>query len=281
MSDTEHRRWLITGCSTGFGRFLAEAALARGDKVLLTARKPETLADLAAKYPDTARAIKLDVTNADDVAASVVAGDEAFGGIDVLINNAGFSVVGAIEELEPEEYRPLYETNLFGVLNMIRAFTPQMRERGSGVLSVVSSGAGQIASPGMAHYSATKSAVEMILEGMQAELAPYGVRTLIIEPGLFRTAIIGSLWYPKTVMPEYDHASGAVRRRMEGAVGNEPGDPAKAAQKIIQQVYDDNAPLRLPIGFGTTARIKERLARVAANMDAMEAIANDTSFDPK
>jgi NAD(P)-dependent dehydrogenase (short-subunit alcohol dehydrogenase family) len=280
MSDTEHRRWLITGCSTGFGRFLAEAALARGDKVLLTARKPEVLADLAAQYPETARAIKLDVNDPADVAASVVAGDEAFGGIDVLINNAGFSVVGAIEELEPEEYRPLYETNLFGVLNMLRAFTPQMRERGSGVLAAVSSVAGQIPGPGMAHYAATKSAVEMILEGMQAELAPYGVRSLIIEPGLFRTAIIGSLWYPKNAMPEYDHASGALRRRMEGAVGNEPGDPAKAAQKIIQQVYDDNAPLRLPIGFGATARIKERLARVAANMDAMEAIANDTSFDP-
>jgi NAD(P)-dependent dehydrogenase (short-subunit alcohol dehydrogenase family) len=280
MSDTEHRRWLITGCSTGFGRFLAEAALARGDKVLLTARKPEVLADLAAQYPDTARAIKLDVTNPEDVAASVVAGDEAFGGIDVLVNNAGFSVVGAIEELEPDEYRPLYETNLFGVLNMIRAFTPQMRKRGSGVISAVSSIGGQIPSPGMAHYSATKSAIEMILEGMQTELAPFGVRTLIIEPGLFRTAIIGSLWYPKNVMPEYDHASGAVKRRMDGAVGNEPGDPAKAAQKIIQQVYDPNAPLRLPIGFGVTERVKERLARVGANMDACKAIADDTSFDP-
>ncbi|WP_176696025.1 SDR family NAD(P)-dependent oxidoreductase [Phenylobacterium immobile] len=279
MSDTEHRRWLITGCSTGFGRFLAEAALARGDQVLLTARKPEVLADLAAQYPDTARAIKLDVTNPDDVAAAVAAGDEAFGGIDVLINNAGFSVVGAIEELEPEEYRPLYETNLFGVLNMVRAFTPQMRARGSGVLGVVSSVGGQIASPGMAHYSATKSAVEMIHEGMQGELAPFGVRTLIIEPGLFRTAIIGSLWYPKNIMPEYDHASGAVRRRMDGAVGNEPGDPVKAAKLIIEQVYDDNAPLRLPLGIGAAQRIKDKAARVTANMEALEARADNTSFD--
>lgn len=280
MSDTQHRRWLITGCSTGFGRFLAEAALARGDQVLLTARKPEVLADLAAQYPQTARAIKLDVTNPDDVAASVVAADEAFGGVDVLINNAGFSVVGAIEELEPEEYRPLYETNLFGVLNMIRAFTPQMRQRGSGLIGAISSMAGQIAAPGMAHYSATKSAVEMILEAMQTELAAYGVRMLIVEPGLFRTAIIGSLWYPKTANPAYDGVSGQLRRQMEAAVGHEPGDPAKAVQKIIQQVYDDKAPLRLPLGVGSAAGIKARLAQVVADMDACAAMADDTSFDP-
>lgn len=280
MSETDHRRWLITGCSTGFGRFLADAVLARGDKLLATARKPEVLADLVERYPETCRAVKLDVTDMADVEASVRAAEEAFGGVDVLINNAGFSVVGAIEELEPEEYRPLYETNVFGVLNMIRAFVPQMRERGSGVLAVVSSIGGQIASPGMAHYSATKSAVEMIHEGMQVELAPYGVRTLIIEPGLFRTAIIGSLWYPKTVMPEYDHASGAMRRFMEAAVGNEPGDPAKAARLIIEQVYDDAAPLRLPLGIGAAQRIKEKAASVTANMDALEARADDTSFDP-
>ena len=280
MSQAPNRRWLITGCSTGFGRFLAEAVLARGDKVLLTARSPEVLNDLAAQYPDTARVAKLDVTNLADVDAAVAAANEAFGGIDVLINNAGFSVVGAIEELEPEEYRPLYETNLFGVLNVTRAVVKQMRERGSGVIGFVSSGAGQIPSPGMAHYSATKSAVEMIYEGMQAELQDYGVRMLIIEPGLFRTAIIGSLRYPANPIEAYDGSSGAVKRRMAGAVGNEPGDPRKAALAIIRQVYDDKAPLRLPIGFGVTERVKERLARVAANMDAMKAIADDTSFDP-
>jgi NAD(P)-dependent dehydrogenase (short-subunit alcohol dehydrogenase family) len=280
MSQAEHRRWLITGCSTGFGRYLAEAVLARGDKLLLTARSPEVLQDLAALYPDTARVAKLDVTNQADIDGAVALADKEFGGIDVLVNNAGFSVVGAIEELEPEEYLPLYEANLFGVVNMTRAVVKQMRERRSGVLAVVSSMAGQNPSPGMAHYSATKSGVEMIYEGMQGELKDFGIRMLIIEPGLFRTAIIGSLRYPKNPIDDYQASSGAVKQRMQSAVGKEPGDPRKAAQKIIQQVYDDNAPLRLPVGFGSTDRIKERLARLAVNMDAVKAIADDTNFDP-
>jgi len=280
MSQANNRSWLITGCSTGFGRFLAEAVLARGDRVLLTARSPEVLADLAAQYPQTARLAKLDVTKQSDIDAAVATANREFGGIDVLVNNAGFSVVGAIEELAPEEYRPLYETNLFGVINMTRAVVGQMRERGSGVIAAVSSIGGQNPSPGMAHYSATKSAVEMIYEGMEGELTEHGVRMLIIEPGLFRTAIIGSLRYPEKPIAAYDGSSGAVKRRMAGAVGNEPGDPRKAAQAIITAVYNDKAPLRLPIGFGVTERVKERLARVAANMDACKDIADATSYDP-
>lgn len=280
MSE-QTKSWLITGCSTGFGRHLAEAVLARGDRVLLTARKPEVLQDLADQYPETARTARLDVTNLQDVEQAVATANAAFGGVDVLVNNAGYSVVGSIEELEPEEYRPLYETNLFGVLNMIRAVTPQMRARGSGVIASVSSVGGQIPSPGMAHYGATKAAIESISEGMQGEMREHGVRMLIIEPGLFRTAIIGSLRYPEKPLPAYDSSSGAVRRRMEAAVGNEPGDPRKAAQAIIQAVYNPDAPLRLPLGVGAVDRIKGRLAQVAANMDACAEIAANTSFDPQ
>jgi NADP-dependent 3-hydroxy acid dehydrogenase YdfG len=277
----EHRRWLITGCSTGFGRFLAEAALARGDQVLLTARQPDVLAKLAAQYPKTSRAVRLDVTNLDDIAAARAAADEAFGGVDVVVNNAGFSVNGAVEELEPEEYRPLYETNLFGVLNVTRAFVPQMRERRSGLLAVVSSGGGQVPIRGATHYSVTKAAVEMAYEGMQAEMAQYGVRMLIIEPGLFRTSIISAFRYPKQPMPEYDSTTGALQRAMQAAQGREPGDPRKAAQKIIAAVYNPDAPLRLPLGAGSAERIKARLAAVAANMDACAADADDTGFDPE
>lgn len=273
------KTWLITGCSTGFGRFLAEAVLAAGDNVLLTARQPDVLADLAAQYPKTARTQRLDVTKQADIDAAVKAANDAFGGVDVLINNAGFSVVGAIEELTPEEYRPLYETNLFGVIEMMRAVMPQMRKRGSGVIGNVSSVGGQVPSPGMSHYSATKSGMEMITEAMATELKQYGVRMLIIEPGLFRTAIIGSLRYPKNVMPEYDGASGEVRRRMEAAVGNEPGDPRKAALAIIGAVNNPNAGLRLPIGVGAVDRMKARLDAVAANLEACREIAENTSFD--
>lgn len=280
MSQAIGRRWLITGCSTGFGRALGEAVLARGDKVLLTARSPEVLNELGARYPESARVAKLDVTNLADVDAAVAAANDSFGGIDVLINNAGVGAAGAIEEVRPEEYRPLYETNLFGVLNVTRAVMAQMRERKAGVIAVVSSVAGQIPSAGASHYSATKAAVEMVYEGMAGELKAHGVRVLIIEPGLFRTAIMGSIRYPANPLPAYAVFAEAVRTGLAEMVGNEPGDPEKAAQKIIEQVYNDDAPLRLPIGIGITDVIKMRLAAVAANMDACKTIADDTSFDP-
>jgi NAD(P)-dependent dehydrogenase (short-subunit alcohol dehydrogenase family) len=266
-SGRARKSWLITGCSSGFGRSLAQAALARGDRVLLTARSVDGLADLAAQYPDTAQVHRLDVTHSTDIADVAHAAIEIFGGVDVLVNNAGYSIIGAVEEVSAQEYRTLYETNLFGPIEIMRAFVPHMRARGSGVVVNFSSIGGAVPTPGMPHYSATKSALESISEALHGELAPYGVRVLIVEPGLFRTQVSQAVQYAAGLSQTYSASSGVWRDRMAHLGGKEPGDPARAAAAILRAVDDAGAPLRLPLGAMAPAVIGDYLRGLLRNIE--------------
>ena len=190
-STTPGRTWLITGCSSGLGRATAEAVLARGDRAVATGWQVADLADLAARYPRTCRTAALDVTSGPAVAAAVELAEQAFGGADVLLNSAGFGFLGAVEESTPEEYRGVYEVNLFGTMEMIRAVLPGMRRRGWGHILNISSVGGFTGSGAFAHYSASKFAVEGMSESLAAEVAPFGIRVTIIEPGAFRTNFRG------------------------------------------------------------------------------------------
>src|SRR5580704_16530345 len=183
--------WFITGASTGFGRLLAEEVLKAGGKVVATARNLDKVSDLEAKYPQTAKALALDVTKQAQVDAAVEQTVAKFGRVDVLVNNAGYGVAGAIEEVSEAEFMPMFETNVFGLLRVTRAFLPQLRKQRSGHVLNLSSIGGLLASPGLGYYSATKFAVEAISESLAAELAPLGIRVTIIEPGPFRTDFLG------------------------------------------------------------------------------------------
>jgi NAD(P)-dependent dehydrogenase (short-subunit alcohol dehydrogenase family) len=272
------KSWLITGCSSGFGHSLAEAALERGDRVLLTARSVDTVAGLAARYPRTAHVHRLDVTHAGDIASVVHAAMEIFGGVDVLVNNAGYSIIGAVEEVSALEYRALYETNLFGPIEIMRAFIPHMRTRRSGVIVNLSSIGGAVPTPGMGHYSATKSALESISEALHGELAPYGVRVLIVEPGLFRTRVSQAVQYAAGLSETYSGSSGVWRDRMAHLGGKEPGDPAMAAAAILRAVDDPQAPLRLPLGAMAPAVIGQHLRGLIEQIEASAEVAAACDF---
>src|SRR5258708_14876453 len=185
------RTWFITGASTGFGRVLAEEVLKAGGKVVATARNLGKVADFEAKYPQTAKALALDVIDAGQVDSVVTQAIAKFGRVDVLVNNAGYGVAGAIEEVSQAEYMPMFETNIFGLLRVTRAFLPHLRKQRSGHILNLSSIGGLVASPGMGYYNATKFAVEGLSEALAAEGAPLGIRGTIIEPGPFRTDFLG------------------------------------------------------------------------------------------
>jgi NAD(P)-dependent dehydrogenase (short-subunit alcohol dehydrogenase family) len=277
-STSAARSWLITGCSSGFGRSLAQAALERGDRVLLTARSVDALTSLAARYPETAHIHRLDVTNASDIASVAHTAMEIFGGVDVLVNNAGYSIIGALEEVSASEYRALYETNLFGPIEIMRAFVPHMRARRSGVVVNFSSIGGAVPTPGMPHYSATKSALESVSEALHGELAPYGVRVLIVEPGLFRTQVSQAVQYASGLSQAYSASSGVWRDRMAHVGGKEPGDPARAAAAILRAVDDPQAPLRLPLGAMAPTVIGQYLRGLIENIESSSEIASACDF---
>jgi NAD(P)-dependent dehydrogenase (short-subunit alcohol dehydrogenase family) len=275
MTD-KSRRWLITGASTGFGRALAEAVLAEGDGVIATARNPAALADLAA-HP-AATALALDVTDGAQVAA-VVEEAIASGGVDVLVNNAGHGLVGALEELTDAEFRAVLETNLFGALAATRAVLPHMRERGSGHIVQMSSMGGVSANPGHAVYATSKFALEGASEALAGEVAPFGVRVTIVEPGPFRTDYAGRSMRPSTPMEAYvGTPARATRDRFREQDGVQPNDPAKGAAAIIATVRAADAPLRLPLGKEAVARIRTKLERQLADLDATEALSLSTAY---
>jgi NAD(P)-dependent dehydrogenase (short-subunit alcohol dehydrogenase family) len=286
MSTTSTKTWLITGCSAGFGRILADAALARGDKVVITARKIETLADFTARYPQTTRAVALDVTKPGDPAKAVAVADEAFGGLDILVNNAGFGLIGAIEEVEPGEYRPMFETNVFGLIEMTRAALPLLRRtaaasgKPSGRIVNFSSVGGMTGRTGFGLYNGTKFAVEGISEALAIEVAEHGIAVIIVEPGAFRTEFLGgSIATAKTRLPAYAKTSGATRDYSVTNNGQQAGDPKRAIPVILQAVDATEPPLRLPLGKDAYARINEKLAKVHADMAAWEKVATATGFD--
>ncbi|GAA3788684.1 oxidoreductase [Amycolatopsis tucumanensis] len=272
-------RWLVTGCSGGLGRVLAEAALNRGDQVVATARDPRSLEDLLARHPETCRATALDVTKAGDAAAAAALAEREFGGVDVLVNNAGYGMLGAIEEGTPDEYRPLFETNVFGVIETTRAVLPLLRKAGGGRIVMMSSGAGIAGIAGDGYYNATKFALEGLSEALAQEVAPFGIATIIVEPGPFRTEFLGrSMRVAAAEMPEYAETAGARRRYRADNDGLQAGDPRKAVDVILRAVDAERPPLHLPLGERAYALARTKFAAFLESMDEWEPLALKTAF---
>ena len=272
--------WFVTGASSGFGRQIAEAAAAAGDTVVAAVRRPEALSELADTFPGLIDAIPLDVTDGDRIEAAVNDAVDRHGRIDVLVNNAGRTQVGAVEETTAEELRTLFELHLFGPAALTRAVLPHMRQRGSGAVVMMSSVGGQVSMPGFGAYCATKFALEGLAEALAAEVAPFGIRVLVVEPGAFRTNLFGpGAAYLSEENPAYADTAGATRRMVEGGDGSQPGDPAKAAAAIRTALAADSTPLRLPLGGDSVDAILGHLDAVRDELTRWEKVARDTAFD--
>ena len=272
------RVWLITGSSSGFGRHLAEAALAHGDRVVATARRPETLDELVATAPDRALAVALDVTDPAQIDAAVAAALDRFGRIDVLVNNAGNGSVGAVEEIDLDDLRGLMETMFFGPVALTQAVIGHMRERGSGAIVQMSSMGGQLAYAGFGAYCAAKFALEGLTEALAAEVGPHGIRVLIPEPGSFRTGFAGASMHHSHELDAYKDTVGATRAFMASMDGEQPGDPAKAAAAILAAL-DAPEPLRLALGEDAVEAIRGELDRRRADLDGFESVSRAAVFD--
>jgi NAD(P)-dependent dehydrogenase (short-subunit alcohol dehydrogenase family) len=270
------RVWLISGCSSGFGRALAEAALERGDRVVATARRPDALADLAG---ERVLVVALDVTRRDDVDAAVRAALGRFGRIDVLVNNAGHGSVGAVEEIDMDDLRALMDTMFFGAVALTQAVLPHMRKQQSGTIVQISSQGGQLAFAGVGAYCAAKFALEGLSEALAAEIAPLGIRTLIVEPGQFRTGFGGTRMHRSTEISAYADTVGPTRAFIDGMDGTQPGDPRKAAAAIITALHAPEPPLRLALGADAVDAIRAKHEQLRADLDRWEALSRDTAFD--
>jgi NAD(P)-dependent dehydrogenase (short-subunit alcohol dehydrogenase family) len=265
------RNWLVTGASRGFGRVLCELLLARGERVALTARNPAALQDLVDAHPGRALALAMDVTDDSSVSAGVAAAEKAFG-IDVVVNNAGYVVVGATEEVPLEVSKAVFDTNYFGALRVIRAALPAMRARRRGHIVNISAMGGVVSSGGLGYYCATKFALEAMAEALSQELAPLGIHVTSVLPGRFRTEVQASATYVPLIS-DYDATSGALTRRFTTTSGQQPGDPRRAMQAIIDAVYSEAPPLRLPLGADALDRFRAKAADLLRDADRWDPIA--------
>jgi NAD(P)-dependent dehydrogenase (short-subunit alcohol dehydrogenase family) len=275
---TETRTWLITGASSGFGRALANAALGRGDHVVAAARDENRLADFAAHA--NAHAVSLDVTDAGQRERAVNQALDRFGHIDVLVNNAGRTQVGAVEETTDDELRSLFELHFFAPAALTRLVLPHMRVQGAGAIVQMSSVGGQITAPGFGAYCATKFALEGLTQALHDEVAPFGIRTLIVEPGAFRTGLFRpGAAYQSVAMPEYADTVGPTRQYVSGGDGLQPGDPAKAAQAILAALDADDPPLRLVLGGDAVDNIRARLDQLSRELRQWETLSRETAIE--
>ena len=253
--------WLITGCSTGLGRALAEAVLAAGQNAVVTARDAGKVADLATNNSDRVLPLALDVTDSTQVMDAVSQAEEKFGHIDVLVNNAGYGYRAAVEEGDESDIRQLFETQFFGAVAMIKAVLPGMRARRSGAIVNISTIGVQIMPAGSGYYAASKAALEAMSGALHGELKPLGISVTVIEPGGFRTDFAGrSLTQSSTIIDDYAETAGKRRKEHDTAHGTQPGDPAKAAKAIIAAVESDEPPAFLLLGndaLNTYRRINE------------------------
>ena len=272
------RVWMITGASRGFGAEISKAVLAAGDKLVATARTMEGLQHLGAS--DNLFNIALDVTDEPQARAAVSAALAHFGHIDVLVNNAGICLLGAVEESSGDEVERLYRTNVFGLLNVTRALLPDMRRRRSGHIINISSVAGYSGYAGFGIYSSTKFAVEGLTEALHIELRPLGIHATVVEPGFFRTDILDpdkSLIEAGMGITDYAETAGAMRAAVPGINHHQPGDPAKLAAAILELVNATDPPLRLPLGPDTLNRMAEKNALVERETSAWRALAASTN----
>lgn len=276
----QNRVWFITGCSTGFGRLLCEKLLKNGDSIVATARKPESLQSLSQfiKSPAQLLILPLDVTQKDQIQIAVEKSIAHFGHIDVLVNNAGYGSVGALEEVSEKEIRHVFETNVFGLFEVTRQVLPYMRRRKSGHILNLSSVSGMVATAGASIYAATKFAVEGHSEALAGEVASFGIKVTLIEPGAFRTDFANRSLHVAPYMIEYAEALASTRQYYETIGGHQPGNPEKAIELMIEVVNHPNPPLRLPMGTIALNRIHQKLDRYLGEIKAWEKQAKETDF---
>jgi len=271
MMNRDNPVWLITGCSTGFGRELAKLVLERGWRAVVTARDPSKLADLAEGYGDRALVLQLDVTERKQIADVVAKSQKHFGRIDALVNNAGYGYLAAIEEGEDDAVRAMFETNVFGLVDMTKAVLPIMRAQKSGLIVNISSIGGITSFAATGYYHGTKYAVEGISESLAIEVKPLGIDVLVVEPGPFRTNWAGpSIKQSATRIDDYAATAGERRKQTEARSGNQAGDPVRAAQAIIDAALSDTPPLRLLLGKAALELARKKVASLTHDFDTWE-----------
>ena len=279
MAEQEKPVWFITGCSTGFGRELARYTLGRGYRVVVTARKPAEVADIAVGNEARALVLQLDVTKPEEIAASVAAAEARFGRIDVLVNNAGVGYFAAVEESEDSEVRRMFEINFWGLANMTRAVLPGMRARHTGHIVNISSMGGVRGAPAVGYYNATKFGLEGLSEALAQETAPLGIKVLIVEPSGFRTDWAGrSANQTQHPIADYDSTAGARQRQIRGYSGKQPGDPVRAAAAIVKAVEAPDAPLRLMLGKAALAAGRGKVEAMSRDFEAWAAVSEGADY---
>jgi NAD(P)-dependent dehydrogenase (short-subunit alcohol dehydrogenase family) len=271
--------WLITGCSSGLGRALAEKALANGEHIIATARDPAQLSGLVATNPETVAAFALDVTDADQVRDIVYQAEARFGAIDVLVNNAGYGYRAAVEEGEPGGVEQVFATNFFGPVDLIQAVLPGMRARRSGTIINISSIGARVSPPGSGFYAATKAALEAMTASLRRELEPLGIRAMVVEPGAFRTDFAGrSLAQSPVRIADYASTAGQRRKENDNSHGTQPGDPLKAAEAIIAAANAETPPFMLILGSDALAAFGSSLDALRSDLEAWRAVSVSTDL---
>ena len=281
MMNRENPVWLITGCSTGFGRELAKQVLARGWRAGVTARDPSKVADIAHGHQERALVFTLDVTNRAQIDAAVAATKQQFGRIDVLVNNAGYGYFAAIEEGEDDAVRAMFETNVFGLIDMTKAVLPVMREQRSGMIINVSSIGGLTSYAATGYYHGTKYAVEGISESLAIEVKPLGIDVLIVEPSAFRTKWAGeSIRRSVNQMDAYASTAGERRKASAARSGKQPGDPVRGAKAIVDVAMSEKPPLRLLLGKMALDGARKKLGSLKSDFDTWESTTVGADFPP-
>ncbi|SFP17553.1 Short-chain dehydrogenase [Cohaesibacter marisflavi] len=271
--------WLITGCSSGLGKSFARAVLEAGFNAVVTARSVQALDEFVSQYPDRAVAAELDVTDKAQIESVVKLAEQRFGEIDVLLNNAGYGYRGAVEEGDDDEVAGLFATNFFGTVAMIKAVLPGMRARRSGTIVNLSSIAGRLAAPGSGYYSATKFAVEGMSDALRKELAPLGIRVIVVEPGAFRTDFAGrSLQQAKANIEDYAETAGPRRKENDTTDGTQQGDPERGARALINIVGSSNPPFRLLLGSDALRNARAELDAQVTELEAWKGVSVGTDF---
>ena len=276
MSDK--KIWFITGCSSGFGRCLTEELLKNGNSVIATARNVKSLDDLFEQYPRHILPLELDVTSTENIKTAIHSAMEKFGRIDVLVNNAGYGMIGALEETDDKEIMRIFDTNVFGLINVTKAMLPFMRAQKSGHILNLSSVAGFAATPGFGIYNATKFAVEGLSEALAGEVRVFGIKVTIIEPGPFRTDFANRSLSRAAEMSEYNESMKNTRQYIKDADGNQAGDPVRGAKAMIDLVEMENPPVRIPFGKIAMDRINVKINNFQKDMKTHEKMILETDF---
>ncbi len=278
MNATDRPTWFITGASSGFGMAFARHAIAQGYNLVATARTPVKLEQLVASAPRQVLAQALDVTVPGDAERAVAAARARFGRIDVLINNAGYGIVGALEETPEAELRAQMETNFFGAVAVAKAVLPTMREQASGAIVNISSLGGQLSFGGFSAYSASKFALEGVSEALAQEVAPFGIKVMIVEPGAFRTGFAAEALRHMPVMEAYRNVVGTTLDFAHGMHGTQDGDPVKAAAAVDAALRAANTPLRLQLGGDAVSSVRAHAEQLLKDLAEWEPVARQTSI---